>query len=770
MNENLTELPDQVVIDALKKDVNPETKTPYFPPELLSRMSSHTVIMMNHLGAEAIRRIVKEKISQQLKINEKKYGYDLKPGSDFLTELILYSMGGSADARNAVKVAEKIIDKELYKFLTLVEEKIGLDKQGGIRQIEWKCDLSDTTDEIKEFFLGERDCVIPLFGNVWLDVGGKLKENHVSVKETTNIDEFMEMIHKENVLFAVIDYAYGYRGKKTSLHIADEDTIGKQVFTMLREEDRNLPVYVLCGDISFTYSSREKNDLIRSGVNGFIDRGSYRVEMTEKYIDVCCRKAMDTLSLRHQVLTYEIKKEMNRQMKSGCITFCNLKLEMAVESEDRSSFISNELRPQKKWSDIFVSDDIKDELNFFIHYLQNPKEYVRKGVRPPKGVLMYGPPGTGKTSLAKVVATESDVNFLSISADELINGGADKVHQMFRVARKYAPAVFFIDEIDAIGVNRNMTGINAVLNALLTEMDGFKKVDSKPVFIMAATNLGGKLDPALVRRFDRTFCVDLPDEKGRKWMLERLIRSHCNMFDLSDREIESIIDRSEGMSPAALENIVEAALREGIRSDKKVDDSMFDEIFEKSQLGEERDVPTVNELKNTAYHEAGHALVQLHYGRKPKYMSVVARGNYGGYVRSDNLNANPTKEYLLQVICTCLGGRAAELEFGFGVTAGASGDIRKATQIAKRMVCHFGMYGDEIGLAAISEEELIHHDQARQLINRILAEQLAQARTIISENRQAMERLVAAVMDSGKKYLTEKEILEAYTGEEIAEE
>lgn len=770
VNEDLTSLPDQVVINALEKDVNPETKIPYFPTELLSRMSSHTVIMMNHLEAAAIRKIVGKEVDRQLMDHMLQYGYDLKEGKEFLTDLILYSMGGNADARNASIVAGKIIDKELYEFLSLVEEKFGLDRQGDIRQIDWKFDLADATDEIREFFYGERDCVIPLFGETGVDVDQKLKDNHVVVKETRDINDFMDMIHKENVLFAVIDYAYGYSGKKTSLHIKNEDTLGKKVFDMLRREDQTIPVFVLNGDNVFDYSLREMDDLMRNGVAGFINRDSCREQLTQKYEDVCCQKAMETLTLRHQVLTYDAKKELNQEMHSGCIIFQNLKLEMAVETEDRSSFISNDLRPQKKWDDIYVSDDVKDELTYFIHYLQNPKEYVRKGVRPPKGVLMYGPPGTGKTSLAKVVATESDVNFLSVSADELMNGGADKVHQLFRVARKYAPAVFFIDEIDAIGVNRNVTGTNAVLNALLTEMDGFKKVDDKPVFIMAATNLGGRIDPALVRRFDRTFCVNLPDKQGRRWILNRLISAHSNMFALTEREIDSILDRSEGMSPAALENIVEAALREGIRSDEMIDDKMFDDIFEKSQMGEEREIPNEYELKNTAYHEAGHALILLHNGRHPKYLSIVARGSFGGYVKNDNSHWNPSKEFYLQSICMCLGGRAAELEFGYGLTAGASSDIEKATQIAKQMVCRYGMYADEIGLAAISEEELLHHDAAKQLINRILEEQLALARTIIAEKREVMERLVTAVMDSGKKYLTEKEILEAYTGEKLSEE
>ena len=764
--ENLTLLPDRVVIDALEKDIDVNTKKPYFPPEIISRLSSHTIIMFNHLKAGAIRQVIKKDTTIQLQETERKYGFDIKDGSDILAATVQFSAGINADARNASKLAGKLIDKELYKFLSLVEEKLGLNKLSMIRKIQWGIDFSNTEDEIKELYAGEQDGVIAILGH---EVDCQLllfSENHIEVKCCSDLEAFERILQNENVLFAIIDYAYGIKAQKTKLNIADAKTLGAEAYAITKKYGDNIPVYVLLKQEGYNYSQREKEELYKTGIDDFVEADKLDTSLEEIYRDVCCKNAIETLALRHQVLTYETRMEINRNNKTGKIIFTNLKLEVAVEAEDKATVLLDELRPNKTWSDIYVVDDVKNELEYAIHYLQNPKEYKKKGVRTPKGILMYGPPGTGKTSLAKVVATESDINFLSVSADELMQGGSTFVHQQFRVARKYAPAVLFIDEIDAIGISRAYNGANATLNALLTEMDGFKNMDTKPVFVMAATNLGGALDPALARRFDRSFCVDLPNKDGREWILKRLIQKHSNMFDISEKEFESVVDRAVGMSPATLENIVETALREGIRSNKVVDDIMFDEVFEKCHLGEAREVDSEEEIKNTAYHEAGHALVYMYYGRKPDYMSIVARGDFGGYVMTTEKTHHPTKENLLEKICAILAGRAAEMEFGYGLTPGAASDLKRATEIATKMVCNYGMYEEKIGLAVIPEENIHMYPEVQKLINQILSEQLKKAREIVCEKKEIMHQLVHSVMHSEQKYLTQRELLDIYNGKD----
>lgn len=764
-NENLTLLPEKVIIDALGKDINPRTKQPCFPPEILSRMSSYTVLMLNHLKADTIFKLVEKDIENRLKKIKLKYGYDLKQGKEYLARTVLYSMGGSADARNASKIAGKLINKELYEFLKLVEEKQGLDESGMVRRIEWKCDFEDTAEEIRDFYFGERDCVIPVFGTAEYEPVSRLKNNNVRVENTADINEFMKMLHKENVLFAVIDYLYGLENTENCLNVVDARTIGRDVFLKLREEDKEIPVYILDGSRGHVYAEKEKDTLMKKGAAGFIESKWFRSQLEDIYKDVCCQAVMETLTARHQILTYETKKEFDEKTNVGNIIFCNFKLETAVETDDKSSMLSDDLRPHKSWDDIYVSGELKKELEFFIHYLRNPKRYNKKGVKP-RGILLYGPPGTGKTLLAKVAASESGVNFLSVSASELLNGGPEKVQDEFRIARKYAPAILFIDEIDAIGTNRNYSLLpNPVLNALLTEMDGFISRDDKPVFVMAATNYGDRIDFALQRRFDRLFEMNCLDKEGRRRLLEKLIKKQSDMFDISDEKMESIVARSRGLSPAKLEKVVEAALREGIRSGQIIKDDLFDEIYEKCTLGEERFDRSPKEIERTAYHEAGHTLIDLYYGRPAAYMSIVARGNHGGYMQPGTEERDSNKEYYLERICSALGGRAAEMIFDYGLTHGAASDLEYATGIAADMVCKFGMYEEEIGLAVIGgielkigEAEYQCDEKAKELINRILSEQLNMAKRIIALNKDAMERLVKAVMENGKKYLTEKEI------------
>ncbi len=760
--EKLANLPDKVIIKGFQEDINPVTKVPYFPPEIVSRMASHTIIMFNHLKASAIRNVIKSDVERNLELNKKNYGFDISKGSDIVAATVQFAVGGGGDARNASKLAGKLIDKEIYELFSLIEEKAHDNVKTKLKQISWECDFAEASEEIRQFYFGEKDCVVPILKETDREYTIPINKM-MKVVVVNNIERFIDVIRQENILFVVVDYAYGLKASEASMSITDVKTTGSQALFELKNENTELPVYLLKNDKKYLYSESEQRKLFQMGIEGFIDEDHLTKHLIQAYSDICCKNAMEILTVRHQTMTYATRKEITRDYTAAKIIFYNLKLEMAVDAEDRDSLISDDLRPDKKWEDVCVSSDIRKELEFFIKYLKNPREYIKTGVRVPRGALMFGPPGTGKTSLAKVVATESKVNFLAVSADELLNGGSQKVHDIFRVARKYAPAVLFIDEIDAIGMSRDVRGTNSTLNALLTEMDGFKKVDGKPVFVMAATNLK-EIDAALLRRFDRTFVVRLPDEEGRRWVLKRLLAAHSKMFHVSEKEIESIVMRSGGLSPADLENIIETALREGIRNGGPVTDALLDEVFEKSNYGEKKQVSSEKEVEHTAYHEAGHAIIELYYGRSPEYMSVVARSNFGGYVEPEKMKEHPTKERLLQRICTYMGGRAAELEFGYGLTWGASGDLKTATKLAIQLVCELGMYEEEIGLMVISEEEYKTNEKAKMLVNKILSEQLAQARQIIHENKEATIRLVKAVLCNEQKYLTKKDIMDAYKG------
>ena len=763
-NENLALLSDSVIMDALKKDIHPDTKAPFFPPEIISRMSSHTVIMFNHLRADAILEIIRRDMDRQTAIMREKHGYDMSSGQGVIAKTALYSMGGGLDARNASVLAGKLIDRALLSLLTLVDEKMGLNRQESIREIAWEPDFSGAADEILRFYSGEKDCTVAVFGEAEMISAEIFTQNKVRVRMTADPEDFMKILQEEEVILAAVDYEYGMKEEDRYLSIADCRTEGSRVFCRIREEYKNsIPVYILYSDAGYAYSRSEKGEICRRGAKGFIKVEELQAELPAAYTDICCQRAVETLSLRHQKITYDLKQELDEPQRIGRIVFCNFRLETALEAEDRDLLLSADMRPDTHWADVYVPDSVKNGLMSCIKYLKDPRSFRQDGLRAPRGVLLVGEPGTGKTSIARLVATESGVSFLNISSDQLKSKGADEVHRIYRAARKYAPAVLFIDEVDTIGGSRQAGTDNSVLNALLTEMDGFCKTDDRPILLMAATNLEKEIDDALRSRFDQVFELPPADRNGIKWMLERMLQKHSDRFRISSDEMDEIAIRFEGISFRMLENILEAALREAVRSGILVDHIRLYEMFDEMRMGDARGDVTPEAMRRIAYHEAGHALIGLAHSVIPNYMSIVARSNYGGFVEN-SLDKDGTKESMLNRICIFLGGRAAETVCGYSLSSGAGSDLSKATQLAKVMVCSLGMYEEEFGLTVISEGEFHNNEKAKALVDKILSEQSEKAAAIISSNREALERLVDAVMDSKTKSLTKKEIVAAYEG------
>lgn len=364
----------------------------------------------------------------------------------------------------------------------------------------------------------------------------------------------------------------------------------------------------------------------------------------------------------------------------------------------------NKDKPTARFSDVAGVEEAKQELKEVVEFLKNPEKFRSLGAKIPKGVLLVGPSGVGKTLLARAVAGEAEVPFFSIAGSEfmemLVGVGASRVRDLFDNAKKNAPAIIFIDEIDSIGRQRGL-GIGGghdereqTLNQILVEMDGFEPTDN--VIVMAATNRPDMLDPALVRpgRFDRRVTLDLPDIEGRK----AIIKIHSRNKPLSDSvDIEKIARRTVGFSGADIENMLNEAAILAARSNKKqIEPKDIEEAALKVQLGPERKRMTDEKEKRiTAYHEAGHALVtkMLPHMDPVHRISIVARGLTGGHTLIPPAidRYNETKTRLLETITSLLGGRAAEeIEFN-EFTVGASSDISRATDIARKMVTEFGM-------------------------------------------------------------------------------
>ena len=431
---------------------------------------------------------------------------------------------------------------------------------------------------------------------------------------------------------------------------------------------------------------------------------------------------------------------------------------------------------QKKvtFKDVAGVDEAKEELKEIIEYLREPQKFQKLGGRIPKGVLLVGPPGTGKTLLARAVAGEANVPFFSISGSDFVEMfvgvGASRVRDLFEQGKKNAPCIIFIDEIDAVGRHRG-AGLGGghdereqTLNQLLVEMDGFESNDG--VILVAATNRPDVLDPALLRpgRFDRRVVVGLPDVRGR----EEVLRVHVKKVPVSDDVNLNVLARgTPGFSGADLANMVnEAALNAARLNRKQVTMYDFELAKDKVLMGAERKsmLLTDEEKRVTAYHEAGHALVSyLREHSDPIHkVTIIPRGMALGvtvYLPDDRHNY--TRDYLETRLATAYGGRVAEEIFLNQMSTGAGSDIEVATDLARRMVCEYGMsrlgpltFGKKEEQIFLGREIAQHRDfseeTARQIdleVRRYIDEAYQSAYTIINAHQDAMHRISAALLE-----------------------
>ncbi|HEY5295734.1 MAG TPA: AAA family ATPase [Gaiellaceae bacterium] len=428
------------------------------------------------------------------------------------------------------------------------------------------------------------------------------------------------------------------------------------------------------------------------------------------------------------------------------------------------------------WADVAGLDEAKEDLQEIVDFLRDPRKFESLGARVPKGILFHGPPGTGKTLAAKAVAHESGARFYAQSASafvEMFAGlGAARIRKLFEEARKNAPSIVFIDELDAVGQARSGHGFNReqdqTLNQLLVELDGFGPRDQ--VVVMGASNRLQDLDPALLRpgRFDRQILIQPPDLKGRR----AILGVHTRGKPLApDVDLDGVARQTSGLTGADLANICnEAAIGAGRKGAKTIAMDDFELALERVIAGlQQRRVVTDKEKRILAYHEGGHALVSHLVGKEPQKATIIARGAALGYVLHlpEEERYLETKEELLDWMVMALAGRAAE-EIVFGrVTNGAANDLEKVTGIARAMVFEWGM-GESVTSRtmradnyALSEEtKRLRDTEQAQLTDRGYAEALR----LLSKHRVALDRIAGALLD--KETLTRDELVELFRGVE----
>jgi cell division protease FtsH len=469
-----------------------------------------------------------------------------------------------------------------------------------------------------------------------------------------------------------------------------------------------------------------------------------------------------------------------RQMQVGggkALSFGKSRARLVTDDKDKVTF-----------EDVAGIEEAKEELQEIIEFLRDPKKFTRLGGRIPKGVLLVGAPGTGKTLLARAIAGEAEVPFLNISGSDFVEMfvgvGASRVRDLFAQGKKNAPCIIFLDEIDAVGRHRG-AGLGGghdereqTLNQLLVEMDGFES--NEGVILISATNRPDVLDPALLRpgRFDRQVVVPVPDVRGR----ENILKVHTRKTRMADDIKLSVIARgTPGFTGADLENMVnEAALLAARRNKDKIDMSDLEDAKDKVLMGTERKSMIISdeEKRTTAFHEAGHTLVaKLTPNADPIHkVTIIPRGMALGLTQQLPIDDKHTytKDYLLDNICVLMGGRIAE-EIALNTqTTGASNDIEKASDIARKMVCEYGM-SEKLGPLSFGkkEEEIFlgreiaqHRDYSEETARKIDEE----VNNLVSENYQKTHRLMKDNLDTLSNLanaLLERETLDSHEIEEI---
>jgi len=467
-----------------------------------------------------------------------------------------------------------------------------------------------------------------------------------------------------------------------------------------------------------------------------------------------------------------------RQMQGGgakALSFGKARARLISEKQNKITF-----------QDVAGVDEAKEELKEIIDFLKDPQKFQKLGGKIPKGVLLVGPPGTGKTLLAKAIAGEANVPFFSISGSDFVEMfvgvGASRVRDLFEQGKKHAPCIIFMDEIDAVGRHRG-AGLGGghdereqTLNQLLVEMDGFET--NEGVILIAATNRPDVLDPALLRpgRFDRQVVVPRPDVKGR----EEILKVHSRRIPLAtDVELKVLARGTPGFSGADLANLVnEAALLAARQNKKSVEMPDFENAKDKVMMGVERRsmIISEDEKRTIAYHEAGHTLVaDFLPGTDPVHkVTIIPRGRALGLTQQlpTDDKYNYSKDYLVNRITILLGGRAAEEAVLGQQTTGAGDDLEKATEMARRMVCEWGMseklgpltFGKNEEHIFLGREFARHKDYSEDTamlidaeIRRIVTDCAAKARQILEENLERLHALARALLER-----------ESLDGEEIA--
>ncbi|MDR1136495.1 MAG: AAA family ATPase [Clostridiales Family XIII bacterium] len=749
--QNAAGLPRHTIINALETDINPETSQPFFPPTICSRLATGWPLMFNRLQAHDLEKIGACEFERCCSLFEKQYGIPAKAEGNLLPSALLFAEGGLTDARTIRAQTELFFKNEIFGLNRLYAGERLENALQNLESLNFNVEAGDLSPHVSALFTNSDNTRILVYSdNSTAERISRSLPDFV-IYRTEDREEAFRIAGEQDIDFVLLELSPGFEdelfeknGGFTFDHVpigADSLQEPRRFFREFHERLPELPVYLLESG-SFTIDNELLTSFIRGGARGKLamkssDLSVFSEEITSIAKQLHLQRAASLLASEHKMLHYETTPFISPDRRHVTICVRDLSIKRSPYADDTGELLDDAERPNVRFSDVIGAKDAKDELAFFVEYLKNPKKFKARGLNPPKGVLLYGPPGTGKTLLARAMAGESDAAFIPSTATAFVTkyqgSGPEAVRELFKRARRYAPSIVFIDEIDAIGRARgggeSAHGEEMALNALFTEIDGFGTDVKSPVFVLAATNFEveagkygkGFIDPALTRRFDRKILVDMPTKDDRLTYMQSMFDKR-KWHNVSANMIEQLAKRSTGLSLSALETVIELAFRNSVKAGHALDDELFEEAFEISRHGDKKDWGA-EYMERVARHEAGHAYMCFSAGRTPAYLTIVARGNHGGYMEPESDEDEPikTRDDLLERIRTALGGRAAEIAYygeHSGISSGAAGDLENATRIARSMICSYGM-DEVIGPAVINYEDALKGALAAKITNRI---------------------------------------------------
>lgn len=734
---NLSDIPQTTVVRALQTEINPHTQAPYLSDALISRLSMGKIILFNRLRPEILHRITVKEIAKAEAYYGDKYGLEFRIDRNMLAKLIILGIGERADVRAAIKAVKEFFAKNLVRTVEMNRAE-----KRGFTVVRCEVDETTQTAEAKEVFHSRnRARVLVCCRRGHRKIFRKYDSDKVEILFAGNAAS-SEAVKRGDISLAILDAEEEEKGFPVRLFetLSEQEVIPVYVYTVKAKSDVPLLSYLDHGAIDVFRGEPDR-------LGAWVEEILSGTEFTD---------TAHNLSRANKVVSFETSYSFEAP-QTAVLHITHVDVVLAQEAGDIEIFTDKREIPNLTFGDIYGAKDAKAEMLRILDILKDQKKYLRKGLRIPRGILLEGDPGTGKTMLAKAFACEAQLPFIHKNASEFQQKwqgeGGRMIRELFAVARKYAPAVVFIDEIDAIAKAREgavTEGSTEALNALLSEMDGFSDTSSTPVFLIAATNFNfrkgeTRLDPALLRRFDRKIHIDLPDTEARKQYLADKISQYQN--EVSGRMIENLAKRSIGWSFGELDNVLQNALREAYSGEERpITDALLNEAFEKYADGESKQRGD-RELRQTAIHEAGHAVVAATLGLMPSYATIGARSGYGGYVYyGDETVTVLSREECLNRIAIMMAGREAEVSvFGeTGVTSGASGDLRSATEFATNMVCDYGM--DE-GFPIYIDPAKRSSPQVMRRITAIVRSQCQRARSILQANRERVRAVADALLE-----------------------